>query len=458
MLPEPLAARARPLLTKIDAILLSGDERGAAGRMSILAFLIRVASAVIAFVSQVFMARWMQTFEYGVFVLVWTTVIILGSLSGLGFHTTVIRYVSEYREKGLFDELRGVLLASRMFAIAASTLVAALGIAGVWLLSPWIESYYVMPFYIGLLCLPMIALGDVLQGIARGNSWVYWALGPTYLIRPLLLLGMMWGAVQLGYPATAKTAMIVAILSTYITSIAQLMVMSVQIDRIVPRGGTMFHMRTWIMVSLPIFLVEGFFFLITNMDVLMVGFFMEPKDTAVYFATVKTLALVHFVYFAVKAGVAQRYAQFAHGETDKLAAFARDTAVWTFWPSLALAVFILAIGEPVLTLFGPEFIQGYPLLWILLPGVVARAAVGPAESLLTMSGNQNACAIAYAGTLAVNIGLSVLLIPRFGLTGAAIATALSMAFEAAALATIVWLRLGFVMAVFIPNRKNIGRP
>ena len=56
-----------------------------------------------------------------------------------------------------------------------------------------------------------------------------------------------------------------------------------------------------------LFLVEGFFLLLTNADVLLVGYFLEPNDVAIYFATVKTLALVHFVYFAVKAGVAQRY-------------------------------------------------------------------------------------------------------------------------------------------------------
>ena len=55
-----------------------------------------------------------------------------------------------------------------------------------------------------------------------------------------------------------------------------------------------------------------------------------------------------------------------------------------------------------------------------------RAAVGPAESVLTMSGNQNVCAGVYALTLALNIALSVVLIPMYGLWGAAIATAASM--------------------------------
>ena len=67
-----------------------------------------------------------------------------------------------------------------------------------------------------------------------------------------------------------------------------------------------------------------------------------------------------------------------------------------------------------------------------------------------MSGNQNICAFVYALTLALNIALSVVLIPAFGLWGAAIATAASMIFEAAALSFTVWRKLGIVMAIFAP--------
>ena len=83
LLPERLALRARPLLGRIDGVLFTADERGAAGRMSLIAFAIRIAGAAIAFLSQVLLARWMGGFEYGIFVLVWTAMIIAGNLSGL---------------------------------------------------------------------------------------------------------------------------------------------------------------------------------------------------------------------------------------------------------------------------------------------------------------------------------------------------------------------------------------
>lgn len=456
-LPERLAHAARPHLARLDSVLFAADERGEAGRITLIAFVIRVVSAAIAFLSQVFLARWMGTFEYGIYVLVWTAMIIAGNLSCLGFHTSVIRFIPEYMEKGMMAELRGILLTSRVFVLVASTAFAALGAAAVWLMSDRIEPYYVVPFILGTICLPMIALSDMLQGIARANAWAISALTPTYIIRPVLILVFMAGMLFAGYQPCAENALIAAILATYATTLIQLVRVTARVDLKIPSGPRAYLPRVWIAVSLPIFLVESFFFLLTNADVLMVGAYMSPDDVGVYFAAVKTLALVHFVYFAVKAGVAQRYAHFSHGsDRSGLAAFARETVSWTFWPSLALALVVLALGEPILTLFGPGFDQGYPLLFLLVAGVVARAAVGPCESLLTMSGNQNVCAAVYAVTLALNIALNMVLIPLYGLWGAAIATAFAMVFEAVALSFTVWRRLGIVMAVFLPAAKEVA--
>lgn len=454
-LPGQIASRLAPLLRRVDAILFSADERGEAGRMSLFAFAVRIVSAAIAFVSQVLLARWMGSFEYGIFVLVWVSMIIVGSLSCFGFHTSIIRFISEYRERGMLDDLRGVLLASRLFVIIASTVIAALGMAGVWAFSGRIESYYVVPFFLGMTCLPMLALSDVLQGLARANSWAFAALVPTYITRPVLILVFMAIAVAAGLAPTAETAVLASIVATYVTTITQLIRVTSRTDRRIPAGPRNFRLGYWLKISLPIFLVESFFFLLTNADVLMVGFYMEPDKVAVYFATVKTLALVHFVYFAVKAGVAQRYAQIAHSEPEKLGGFARETVSWTFWPSLLMGMVVLLLGEPLLGMFGPGFADGYPLLFLLVAAVVARSAVGPCESLLTMSGYQNVCAMVYAATLALNIGLNVILIPTLGLWGAAIATSAAMIFEATALSFTVWRKLGIVMVLFIPTKRTV---
>ena len=217
----------------------------------------------------------------------------------------------------------------------------------------------------------------------------------------------------------------------------------------------------WFAVSLPIFFVEGFLFLLTNADVLVVGHFMDPQHVAVYFATVKVLALIHFVYFAVKAGSAQRYSELmGAGNKQALAAFARDSASWTFWGAMFMSCVVLIIGAAAAVACSAKTSsQGFPLLFPLVFGILARSSVGPAESLLNMSGNQNLCAVLYALTLGFSVTLSCLLIPHYGLWGAACGFSAGMVFEAVLLAAAVKHRLGFPISILdSQNAAAAGRP
>jgi O-antigen/teichoic acid export membrane protein len=452
ILSGTLYKRVRPLARRFDIMWHAEDETAGARRMSLIAFAIRIASAAIAFLSQVIIARWTGTFEYGIYVFVWTAMIILGSFSCLGFQTAVIRFVPQYRRSEDLDRLRGILSTSRMFVMVSATLIAVCGVAIVLAFRDLIESYYFLPFILAFTCLPMLALGDVLDGTARANSWPVRALMPTYILRPFLVLAFMAIAHGLGYEASAVTAVISAVAATYSTSMLQLFVITRNLDATYPSGPRKNELDLWIKVAFPIFLVEGFFFLLTNSDVLMVGMFLPPEDVAVYYATVKTLALVHFVFFAVKAGVAQHFAaQTGVENRDALKAFARQTVGWTFWPSLLMGLVVLVLGRFLLSLFGASFVEGYTLLFVLVAGVVLRASIGPAESLLNMTGNQNICAAIFAAVLTINITLNLMLIPVYGMMGAAIATSAATVVEACLLLVMAYRRIGVVMFILAPG-------
>lgn len=448
MLPARFAGMAEPWAQKLDAILADTSVSGQAQRMSLIAFSIRIVSAAIAFVSQILLARWIGQFDYGIFVLVWTAAIIAGNLSCFGFHTTIIRFAPQYFAESSFAHLRGLLLTGRIFALVSASLIALLGMLGVHMFSGLIANYYVAPFYLGMLALPMIALGDTLDGTARANAWPIRALSPTYIIRPVLILATMIAALQFGYEANAKTAIISAIIATYATTLFQLVTVTYGVDQKLPSGPSRASFTEWFAVSLPIFFVEGFLFLLTNADVLVVGHFMDPQHVAVYYATVKVLALIHFVYFAVKAGAAQRFSELmGAGNKRALAGFARDSASWTFWGAMFMSCVVLIIARPLLSMFGENFLAGFPLLFPLVFGILARSSVGPAESLLNMSGNQNLCALLYALTLGFSVTLSCLLIPHYGLWGAACGFSAGMVFEAVLLAAAVKHRLGFSISI-----------
>lgn len=447
--PVSLLEHVRPLAERIDRSLSNHDDASKAQRTSLIAFAIRILSAVIAFVSQVILARLMGPFEYGIFVLVWVAMVIIGGLSPLGFQTAIIRFLPEYAEQNDFSRIRGMLVSSRIFVLLFSSLVALATVGIVYFGAEWFDAYLVLPFIVGAIALPMIALGDMLDGTARAQGWPIRALGPTYILRPLCILVLMVLIWALGYPINGVSGLLCAVAATYITSLIQFFVLNHNLNRVFAGGSRTIEMGYWLRVAFPIFLVEGFFFLLVNADILMVGLLMTPADVAVYFATVKTIAVVHFVFFAVKAGVANLFAaRINDADPSALRDLARRSASWSFWPSLVVGAAVLIAGPLLLALFGESFTDGYPLMFIMVAGVIIRASIGPAESLLNMSGNQNICAAIVGAVLALNIALNFALIPVYGLYGAALATTIATLFETASLYYIVRSRMGVSMFAF----------
>lgn len=422
-----------------------------AQRAASTAFLIRVASAAIAFFSQVLLARWMGSYEFGIYVYVWTWVLLIGGVFDLGLAQGAQRFIPEYTSLKKLDALRGFLAGSRWLALGFATTAAAASALIVWALTPHLQSYLVVPLFLACLCLPMFALGNVQDGIARSYDWLPIGLGAPYILRPTLLFALMASAHLFGIRESATTAMLAAIGATWITAVLQLLALNRKLRGVVPVGPKAYAPRIWLATSLPIFIVDGFFLLLTYTDILVLQHFRSPQEVAVYYAAAKTLALVAFVNFSVSAAVAHRFAEYhVNGDRERLSEFLAQSIRWTFWPSLAATAFILALGLPFLWLFGPEFTSGYPLMFALAVGLLARAAVGPVERLLNMSGEQNVCAIVYAISFLMNLVLCFALVPRMGAMGAAIATSSALLFESVLLFYVTKRRLG--LHVFIWKR------
>ncbi len=449
LLPPGLRTRLAPLTRKLRSVLTDDDETARAQRRALIAFVIRVLSAAIAFVSQIVLARLMGEFEYGIFAFVWVLVVLAGNLSCLGFHTSVIRFLHQHKARGETASVRGLNLAVRLIAVLSASAVAGIGFLFLYLFGETIEPYYLVPIALALFTMPMIALGDVLDGTARSNGWTIVALSPTYLIRPTLILVFMLAALWFGAAHTAVTAMQAALAATYVTTLSQLLRLTLRLRKLYGPGPRQFEIGSWFRVSLPLFLVDGIGFLLTNADVVVVGLYLPPDQVGIYYAAAKTIVLVQFVYFSIKAAAGPRFsAIMAEEDMTSLAAFAGQTARWSFWPSLAVGLCALAAGELLLSLFGSAFTAGYWLMAILFSGILAKSLVGPGEVLLSMAGRQNLCVLLYAVTLSASIGLNMALIPRFGLTGAAMATAFAMMIEAILLHIAVRRTLGIVLFAF----------
>ncbi len=418
-------------------------------RLAGAAFLIRVVSAAITFVSQILLARWMGSFDFGIFIYGWTWLLLIGAMVDLGLGSSAQRFIPEYTEHKQFALLRGFLSGSRWLALLFGTIAGAAGALAVRLLRSHIDPAAVIPLYLSCASLPMFGVWSVQSGIARSYNWVNLGLSPVYVQRQLLLLGLMGLAYALGLRTDAVTATAIGVVALISVGIGQIAVLNRRLSGVVESGPKAFAARTWLTISLPIFMVEAFYYLLTYSDIIVVAQFRPADEVAVYYAAAKTIALVSFIYYSVSQTIAHKFVEYdVSGDREGLIAFLKQSVRLTFWPSLVVIVGLLALGHPLLRLFGHEFVSGYYLMFIIAVGLLARASVGPAERLLNMLGERQSCALVYGGSFALSIGLCIVLIPRLGLAGAAIASSVALVFESASLFLVAKRRLGLHCFIF----------
>ncbi len=436
-------------IARTRALFADGSENSLARRLAGTAFVIRVASALIAFLSQILLARWMGGFQFGIYIYAWTWVLLIGGMVDLGLGSASQRFIPEYVEHQQFALLRGYLHGSRWLATAIAVAIAIVGAGAVTLLAPHLGAGTIVPLYLSCAALPAFGLGQVLSGIARSYDWVNLGLTPTYVLRQLVLLVLVGLAYALGLPTDAVTATFIGIVALWSVTLGQALVLKRRLAGAVAGGAKAYAVPTWLATAAPIFVVEAFYLLLSYSDVIVLKQFRPADEVAIYYAAAKTLSLVAFIYFSVAQTIAHKFAEYyVSGDRKRLADFLKLSIRLTFWPSLAMILIFLALGQPLLRLFGRDFVSGYYLMFIIAVGLLARASVGPAERLLNMLGERRSCALVYAGAFAIDLILCIVLIPRLGIAGAAIASAVALVCESVSLFLVAKYRLGLHCFIF----------
>ena len=207
------------------------SEASVTRRLAGTIFIIRVVSAALAYLSQILLARWMGGSDYGVYVYVWTWVLLLGSMMDFGISSSAQKIIPEYRTRSEHALLRGFLSGSRWMTFIVSSIVSALLAGVVKLLSPWIDAGAVVPLYIGCVTLPAFVVANTQDGIARSHDWMRLGLMPQFIVRQSLIIGVTAGMFALGFNLGATAAMLASAAAVWIAMIGQMVVLNRRLGR-----------------------------------------------------------------------------------------------------------------------------------------------------------------------------------------------------------------------------------
>jgi O-antigen/teichoic acid export membrane protein len=179
--------------------------------------------------------------------------------------------------------------------------------------------------------------------------------------------------------------------------------------------------------SLPRWGSDLAFVLLSYLSTLLVGGYLGTRDTGIYAASTRFVLAGSIALPAVIATIApQISAMVTLGRYDRAEALYRTSTWWLMIPSFPIYIVTIVFAPFLLRMFGTGFDQGDTVLVILAAAMLVSMATGPISQVLLMSGHS---VINLANTvlaLILNVALMVILIPRMGINGAAIAWAASI--------------------------------
>ena len=167
--------------------------------------------------------------------------------------------------------------------------------------------------------------------------------------------------------------------------------------------------------------------LITWFDVLLVSALSSSRNAAIYAAVSRLLLLGASILQAIGLAVASQFSELI--ATDQLERVERLYQLSTWWMmalSWPLYTLYLVLAPIVMSIFGQSYSEGQSALVILAFAGLFNLSTGNVTLLLLMTGNSALNLANSAVVLVMNVGLDLLLIPRFGIEGAALGWAASI--------------------------------
>jgi O-antigen/teichoic acid export membrane protein len=163
-------------------------------------------------------------------------------------------------------------------------------------------------------------------------------------------------------------------------------------------------------------------------DVLMVAALASPADAAIYTAATRFLVVGQLGIQAVQMTVSPQFGRlFARRDLDGARAVYKTATMWTMTFAWPLYIITGAAVGLVIPIFGADYTAGAKVTIILSAAMLVATACGGVDAVLLMSGRSWLSLGNAAITLALNVGLDLLLIPKYGILGAAIGHATSLA-------------------------------
>ncbi|MBL7156548.1 MAG: flippase [Candidatus Omnitrophica bacterium] len=389
-------------------------------------FIGKLANTFLHFVQHAFLARTLGVPAYGLYAMGSTVISFLHTIALLGLSQGIVKFISSHR--GVDDKGRekGILIISIVLSSVCSVAISSI----LYIYSPFIainifhESALIGVMRIFSISLPFFVFFTIaannIRAVLSMKRYIY-----ILLIRTVINLILLTTVFLIGYRLYG--AIWSFVISCFAASIISLYYLKKDFPHFLSKTKAVYEPLGLIKFSLPMFFATVSFFLLAKTDIFMLGFFLNMDDVGIYSMATIIAASITLLITPLNETFAPIIADlFNRNKLKNTELLFKTTTRWNLIISILCFLPIVFFSKNLLGLFGKSFETGSSVLVVLSFFYLLKASLGPVPFMLQMSGHPNLILINNAIMAVLNIILNALLIPIFGILGAAFATGISL--------------------------------
>ena len=391
---------------------------------------LRIGGQVVGFLMSFIVAHYFGAKGLGNYVLAIVVLRIFTLVSKLGLDTFSIRFIASFAKQGKWKSIQ--LFRKKIITIVSITSLISSLVMFIFsfeianLVNTRLEYIEVSSFFI----LPMVFFMlhyQSLRGLKRiaEFSFFYRMSQATFSIAGLFLISQFIQSDRIpiyAYLTSLSTVSLLSYVSYYYWFNKKCKFDSSEEIEDLP-------LKKMLKISLPLMFAQSVQFIMAWTDKLMLGNMLGPESVAIYGVAFRFSMGVSITLMAINSIASPKFAEkFSNNDISGMAKVAMQSAKLIFWTTIPLASILLIFPKFFMGIYGSDFLIGVEVLRWLIVGRIVNALSGSVGSLMQMTGQQNNyMKILIVGSI-INVTLNYVLIPIYGIKGAAFASVFSLSF------------------------------
>ena len=406
----------------------------------------KLVNMVLLLLINLLLARILGVTEYGLFSYVQAWIFLLVVPAVFGMDQLLVRNIAAYHTQSAWGLMGGLLRRANQIVLLSSLSLVLLAIGCAWGVATFwgTESDQLMTFWIALVVLPFTVLVKLRQAAMRGLHHVVTGQLPERIIQPILFLLLIIGMYQfwvqdLSAPVVMGLKVVSILLAFFIGAWMLMKALPTNLHETSP----IFQTSAWLKSALPLFLATGLYTMNAQVGILMLGAMKGPREVGIYVVANRLAGLIAFFLAALNMALGPTISKlYTEGEMTQLQQVITKGARVTFFLAIPISLAMMVFGYWFLLPFGEAFTEGRWALALLTVGQLVNVAMGSVVLLLIMTGHERDAAIGVSTSVVLSIIFNGILIPLWGLNGAAAASSFALILWNILLAIWVQKKLG----------------